>query len=65
MTRKPKPSDRDRDQPYTTEREEYRFDRVKPPTDPEERRAHSKPGGGVKRAPDKGRPPHRSGDPDR
>lgn len=57
MTRRPKHTDRERDQPYSTEREEYRFDKVKPPTDPEERRAHSKPGGGVKRAPDKGPPP--------
>ncbi|OCC03535.1 hypothetical protein BA190_17500 [Labrys sp. WJW] len=65
MARKPKRTEREHDQPYATEREEYRFDKVKPPTDPEERQAHSKPGGGVKRPPDKGPPPRRSDGPDR
>ncbi|QEN85277.1 hypothetical protein FZC33_03250 [Labrys sp. KNU-23] len=65
MTRKPKRTERERDQPYATEREEYRFDKVKPPTDPEERRAHGKPAGGGKRTPDKGPSPHRSPGPHR
>lgn len=48
------------EQPYTKESEDYRFDKVKPPTDPQERRAHGKSGSG-KQASGKRRPATRQG----
>lgn len=59
-SRTPRQTQRERDQPYATEKEAYRFDKLKPPTDPAVRQAHGKPSGGTTRAPDQGRPGRRT-----